>query len=458
MQRRSVMADIGEATLELQEQKECRPGERGASGWREAAVVEVLGRGVNDMLEPFLASIRENLPNSNQAVVWGVKFRRAAEILRRETEVEDDIVRGAIASYVEERGGFGPYLAWGRFCWDGEEVEALSIPRLNSNALVFFSGSREAAEGAAAFVGERAQVPRSRCLLFSGTGWREAPELEDEIDGASWDGIVLPKETLSAIRNSFGRFFERREEYRALGVPWRRGLLLVGPTGTGKTSVVKALAASRPDLPFLYVRDLDAMGGARAIGNIFGRARKLSPSILALEDIDGLVNGANRSIFLNELDGFGDNDGVFVLASSNHPERIDEALLKRPSRFDRVFHLGLPTFKERKEYLTRLLSAPPLYRRFPSGRETEEAADRLAESSEGLAPAHIKEAVLSAALGLTEDAEDGGREEAFEDLVLSQIGRLKTHLKTSGEELGEMRPPGSSMGFGNRRRPGKPQR
>ncbi len=81
----------------------------------------------------------------------------------------------------------------------------------------------------------------------------------------------------------------------------------------------------------------------------------------------------------------------------------------------------------------------------------DQAAERLAEGSEGLAPAHIKEAVLSAALDLIEDSEDGGREETFEGRLLSQIELLKAHIKTSGEELGEMRPPGNTMGFRSRR-------
>lgn len=437
-------------TVQVLERQECRLDEQGAPGWREAAVVEALGGGGDDLLRPFLSLIRKNLPNSSQVILHGVRFGRAVEILGRETTVDDDILRGAITSYAEGKSAFSPYVGWGHFCWDSEAVEIISVPSVRLNALVFVSDSKEAAEGAAAFVGEMAQVPKSRCLVFSGMGWREAPELEEEIDGASWDGIILPTDTISAIRNSFERFFERREEYGRLGFPWRRGILLVGPTGTGKTSVVKSLAASRPDVPFLYVRDLDMMGGARAIAQIFEKARKLAPAILTLEDIDGLVNGANRALFLNELDGFSNNDGVLVLASSNHPERIDEALLKRPSRFDRVFHFGLPAFKERKEYLRRLFCSPPLSRRFASEREMDQAAERLAEGSEGLAPAHIKEAVLSAALDLIEDTEDGGRE-TFEGRVLSQIELLKAHIKTSGEELGEMRPPGNSMGFRSRR-------
>lgn len=217
--------------------------------------------------------------------------------------------------------------------------------------------------------------------------------------------------------------------------------------------MVKALASSEPDVPFLYVRDLDVLGGAAAIARIFGRARSLAPSILALEDVDGLVNAMNRAIFLNELDGFVSNEGAFVIASSNHPERIDKALLKRPSRFDRVFHLGLPGLSERKGYLLKLLAVPPIAGRFSTEGEMEQAVGVLAERSEGLSPAHIKEAVLSAALGLAEGCEERGKEppsEGFAGCVLGQMEMLKAYLRSakSPEDLAEARPPGRSLGFG----------
>jgi SpoVK/Ycf46/Vps4 family AAA+-type ATPase len=290
--------------------------------------------------------------------------------------------------------------------------------------------------------------------MLNELNWREAPEMDAEIDKSSWEGIVLPPETISGIRNSFERFFERREEYRRFGFPWRRGILFVGPTGTGKTTVVKALAASRPEVPFLYVRDLDPFGVAGAIARVFAKARALAPSILALEDVDGLVNGSNRTLFLNELDGFANNEGVLVVASSNHPERIDEALLKRPSRFDRVFHLGMPGLEEREVYLRRLLSLPHLAERFASEGEFEESVGRLAERTEGLSPAHIKEAVLSAALGLAEgggEPQEGSEPDGgFDGRVLAQAELLKAYLRSarSPEDLAKPRAPGRALGFG----------
>ena len=72
--------------------------------------------------------------------------------------------------------------------------------------------------------------------------------------------------------------------------------------------------------------------------------------MLVIEDLDSLVTDLNRSIFLNELDGLEDNDGILVLGTTNHFDRLDPAISKRPSRFDRKFVFPAPSLSERKEY------------------------------------------------------------------------------------------------------------
>src|SRR4029077_18785777 len=87
------------------------------------------------------------------------------------------------------------------------------------------------------------------------------------------------------------------------------------------------------------------------IRSVFERARKTTPCLLVLEDLDSLINDLNRSFFLNELDGFAANTGILVLATTNHPERLDPALLNRPSRFDRKYLFALPAHTERHAYI-----------------------------------------------------------------------------------------------------------
>jgi transitional endoplasmic reticulum ATPase len=76
-------------------------------------------------------------------------------------------------------------------------------------------------------------------------------------------------------------------------------------------------------------------GEEAAMADVFGKARQMAPCVLILEDLDSLINDRNRSFFLNQLDGLEGNDGLLVIGSTNHFERLDPGLSTRPSRFDR---------------------------------------------------------------------------------------------------------------------------
>ena len=77
------------------------------------------------------------------------------------------------------------------------------------------------------------------------------------------------------------------------------------------------------------------MGEEGSMQEVFNKARQLSPCVLILEDMDSLINDRNRSFFLNQLDGIEGNDGLLILATTNHFDRLDPGLSSRPSRFDR---------------------------------------------------------------------------------------------------------------------------
>ena len=86
----------------------------------------------------------------------------------------------------------------------------------------------------------------------------------------------------------------------------------------------------------LYVKSFRSWKGEEgAMTDVFEKARQLSPCVIILEDLDSLINPNNRSFFLNQLDGITPNDGVLIIATTNYLERLDPALSKRPSRFDR---------------------------------------------------------------------------------------------------------------------------
>jgi SpoVK/Ycf46/Vps4 family AAA+-type ATPase len=178
--------------------------------------------------------------------------------------------------------------------------------------------------------------------------------------------------------------------YEELGIPWKRGVLLIGPPGNGKTHAVKAIV-NHIGKPCLYVKTFtNDYSDETAIKTVFAQARQLAPCVLVLEDLDSLIDGKTRSFFLNELDGFEQNTGLVVLATTNYPEKLDPAILNRPSRFDRKYYFKLPTESERRAYLAHWNQSAKAQLRL-----SERGAKEIARLTDGFSFAYLKELMLS---------------------------------------------------------------
>ncbi len=161
-------------------------------------------------------------------------------------------------------------------------------------------------------------------------------------------------------------FLKNPETYTKLGAKIPKGVMLVGPPGTGKTLMAKAVAGEA-GVPFFSMSGSEFVEmfvgvGASRVRDLFKRAKEKAPSIIFIDEIDavgrsrGKINAfqandereSTLNQLLTELDGFGPNTGVIVLAATNRPDVLDKALL-RPGRFDRHIYLELPTKEERQE-------------------------------------------------------------------------------------------------------------
>ncbi len=231
---------------------------------------------------------------------------------------------------------------------------------------------------------------RSEILVFEDGWWEKDEDLFAAIKSASFDNLILPDELKQGIIADFDRFIAARTAYQEYGIPWKRGVLFVGPPGNGKTQMVKAIV-NHLKLPCLYIKTFYSRCGAEAsMKRVFARARRIKPCLIVMEDIDTLINEHTRSFFLNELDGFAENDGVMVLATTNYPKKLDPAMVNRPSRFDRKYHFGLPQKNEREKYL-RVWSD----KLHADARLTDEGITQIAKLTKKFSFAYLKELVLS---------------------------------------------------------------
>ncbi|KAL8752572.1 MAG: hypothetical protein Q9199_005655 [Rusavskia elegans] len=198
--------------------------------------------------------------------------------------------------------------------------------------------------------------PHDEILVFNNGYWSKNHKLWQEVQKSSWDAVILAEEMKKSIKGEMEKFFGGEERYKRLKVPWKRGVIYYGPPGNGKTISIKAMMHtlslySPSPIPTLYVRSLSSYGGPEySIKSIFRQARTQAPCLLVFEDLDSLVTDNVRSYFLNEVDGLESNDGILMVGSTNHLERLDPGIRKRPSRFDRKFFFGLPGTDERILY------------------------------------------------------------------------------------------------------------
>lgn len=236
-----------------------------------------------------------------------------------------------------------------------------------------------------------------------------------------WEDLVLDSSVVRLLQADYQNFFQREAWFRQHRLAFRRGYLLYGPPGNGKTSAVRAML-SHPGVTGHTINLFREHTDDDDLSRLFENAASTAPAVIVLEDIDRYFDQqrasgseANVSLqhLLNCLDGAATQDGVVVVATANNPQVLDSAILRRPGRFDRVVGFPNPSKDLRTRYLHKL-----------SLDLDTTSAELCAKASDGFSFAQLQEAYIFAG----QFAFDEKRSIAKDD-ILTAIYTLRKSLQ-----------------------------
>ena len=330
--------------------------------------------------------------------------------------------------------------------WSGQWTDgpfALHLVDLDQPLVImhtpFLSGGRaSAAESQETIITSRNNASQFLALLNKLDSQQRSPLLfigaqdQQPVSPCTWDDLVLDSNINDLVCSDFESFFEREAWFRAHRLPFRRGYLLYGPPGNGKSSCIKAMMHSRK-LDAYSIRLCSEYADDDDLYALFATAAEAAPSMVVLEDLDRAFPRHTQSKskvslqqLLNSLDGLGTQDGVVVVATANDPTMLDPAILRRPGRFDRVVCFPVPSPDLRLAFLRKL--DPHL---------TETALRRAVTESEGFSFAQLREAYILAGQYAFDTGGDIGQLE-----LLAGVSGIRATMRISA--------PGRKLGFGAR--------
>lgn len=316
--------------------------------------------------------------------------------------------------------------------WKGEDIHVRSLMyQLQVPTPYFLVAAKKFSAVEGLYLGilefdrERTKTARQNKVVSWDTPEITLPEM-------TWNDVVLPEEMVSDIRTSVDTFFMAKEAYKQFGLPYKRGFIFSGPAGCGKTLTAKIILATAKKPSYLVVPGQIPEKTISSIQMAFNTAATHAPAIVLIEELDKFSDAQHLSRVLNLIDGLDTIKGVLVIATTNHPEKIDPALLLRPSRFDRIWNFPLPDYNCRLRFLQGKAN-----NHFP-----DTLLDAVAKHASGFSMSYVQEIFASAiSLALSENRQVEGQ-----DLIKS-VEMLKKQIRSAQQSMKEVGDLGKNLGF-----------
>lgn len=192
--------------------------------------------------------------------------------------------------------------------------------------------------------------------------------------------IRFPDSNSDAIIEEIEKFWDMEDKFRESDIPYKRGIMMYGPPGSGKTCtlrlIVKNLVESRNGVVF----DFPGVNLLKDGYEILRQIHPDTPVIFLMEDIDALLRRYDESEILNLLDGMYGIDRTVFVATTNHPEKLGSRIMNRPSRFDKRFFIDMPNEEARRMYIKSKLIG-----------ESDDVVNKWVNDTGGFSIAHLKE-------------------------------------------------------------------
>jgi cell division protease FtsH len=247
-----------------------------------------------------------------------------------------------------------------------------------------------------------------------------------DVKERTWDTVVLDEAIKAEIKANSIDFLRQSERWVQYGIPVKRGILLCGEPGTGKTIICKALMSAAENITCITTNAY-ALAAGGYITQLFELADDLTPSIVIIEDIDligqsreefGYHQGPALIELLAEMDGIEEQEKIVTIATTNHLENLDKALSQRPSRFDKVIKLTRPSVMHRRELISRLC------RKIPMDNKIQEY---IAIKAENFTPAQLQEIVFGLTIQQPAEKSELVFNKADIDRAISGINEKNRH-------------------------------